>query len=141
VNIRPFALIVLSLAFVVARSPGDLSKKYGPPDAEGYRVTPDPTLIVTYGADQTLCELLVRPRSSATGAISSTVVDRLLRELVPQSARQGTPLTWEERMGCLANRNADYRNLRITRTSNECLADRDKTVLSLTVKWKTATMT
>jgi hypothetical protein len=151
VHMRPFAMIIFGLAgvaFAVAQDPGDLLKKYGPPDVERYRVNSDIAVTVAYGAGRTPCELLVQRRPSSilrsgttTNPISSTVVDNLLSDLVPESTRHGTPKIMDERMGCAAQYTADYDNVRITRQTNECTSGSDEKVISVAVEWKTAQCT
>jgi hypothetical protein len=147
---RPFATIIFGfagVAFALAQNPGDLLKKYEPPDVERYRVSSNIALTVAYGAGRTPCELLVQRRPSSilrSGAtsnpISATVVDQLLSDLVPESTRHGTPKTMFEQMGCAAHATADYDNVRIARQTNECTAS-DEKVVSVSVEWKTAQCT
>lgn len=47
-------------------------------------------------------------------------------------------MTMEESMGRVARRIADYRNLRVMRTTGACTTDKDQNVTSLAVKWTTA---
>jgi hypothetical protein len=76
----------------------ELTAKYGPPEVERYRVTPEVNLTVAYGRDRTVCQLLVEPRTASvletapTGeprTISADLADDLLNELLPLGVRQG----------------------------------------------------
>ena len=108
---RLFVIVSLALAglvFAMALDSREALKKYGAPDVERYRVTSEVSVTVSYGRDRTICELLIQRRPSSIlhdetkkdlYGISSVVVDKLLSELVPESARRGTPRIMHQQMG------------------------------------------
>jgi len=135
-----FMVLVVLLSFMV-RAAGaqsntwELTAKYGPPELEQYRVTPEISLTVEYGQDRTICQLLVEPRTKSVSEISGDLVDKLLNELLPLGARQGEARTMLEQMGCPALLSEDYDNVRIARAMNDC-APAGKSVTSMVIEWK-----
>jgi hypothetical protein len=135
-----FTVFVGLLSFMV-RAAGaqsntwELTAKYGPPEIEQYRVTPEVSLTVEYGQDRAICRLLVEPRTKSVLEISADLVDKLLNELLPLGVRQGEARTMLEQMGCPALLSEDYANVRIARAMNDC-APAGKNVTSLVIEWK-----
>jgi len=153
VYMRPFAIVIFGLAslgFAAAQDSREVLKKYGEPDVERYRLTSDVTVTLAYGKDRTTCEVLVQRRPSSilreeakrnSIVIPSAVVDKLLGELVPESARRGAPKIMYEQMGCGGNRIADYDNVRIAWLTNECATGSDGKITYVSVEWKVAQCT
>ena len=113
----------------------ELTAKYGPPELEQYRVTPEVSLTVEYGQDRRICRLLVEPRTKSVLEISADLVDKLLNELLPLGVRQGEARAMLAQMGCPALLSEDYDNVRIARAMNDC-APAGKNVTSLVIEWK-----
>jgi hypothetical protein len=122
----------------------ELTAKYGPPELERYRISPEVSLTVEYGRDRAVCRLLVEPRTtSASGSaasrepvtISADLADNLLNEMLPPGVRKGEAKTMAEQMGCPGLLLEDYDNVRITRGINDC-APAAKNVTSMTIQWK-----
>jgi hypothetical protein len=153
VYMRLLAIVIFCLfgiAFAVAQDSRRVLKKYGAPDVERYRVTFDVAVTVSYGKDKTACEVLIQRRPSSilhedtkinSIVISSAVVDKLLSELAPESARHGTPKMLFQAMGCAGNHTADYDNVRIIRLTNECGTGNDGKTTFVSVEWKVAQCT
>jgi hypothetical protein len=133
--------VFLGLLLFIARFAGaqsntwELTAKYGPPELERYRVTPEVSLTVEYGRDRTVCRLLVEPRTKSVSEISADLVDKLLNELLPLGVRQGEARVMVEQMGCPALLSEDYDNVRIARAMNDC-APAGKNVTSMVIEWK-----
>jgi len=132
---RPIAFLFfcLTAGSAIAQNTIELTAQYGPPELESYQVADGVTLTVTYGRDRLACNLLVQPRPGAAMAISSSVVDKLLDQLVPPRDRKGKAQRMFMQSGCATSSREQYENVSFGRVSNEC-ASADK-VQSLNIQW------
>ncbi len=130
-----FVNLLLLAAPATAQEVVDFTAKFGPPIVEQYHLQPDERLVVTYGQRHVVCEVRLEPwqeskRREDPAAIPGELVDRVLNELVPTSARVGAPLVMHEQMSRAALTATEYQNVRITRQT-----DGDN-VTALVIRWK-----
>jgi hypothetical protein len=132
---RPIAFLFfcLTASSAIAQNTMELTAQYGPPELESYQVADGVTLTVTYGRDRLACNLLLQPRAGTSTEIPSTLVDKLLDQLVPPRDRKGKAQGMAQQYGCAAAISERYENVSITRVTNEC-AQPDK-VQSLNIHW------
>ncbi len=64
--------------------------KYGQPIEEVFELRPGITLTVLYGDNHQVCKMDIQPGRNAASVISTTFVQQLVDEILPQSTR-GTP--------------------------------------------------
>ena len=129
-----FLFLCLTAASATAQNTIELTAQYGPPESESYQVADSVTLTVIYGKDRQACEILLQPRPAANKSIPSSVVDKLVDQLVPPRERKGKPRLMAQQSGCASAISEQYDNVSITRGTNDCAPVKEK-VQSLTIQW------
>jgi hypothetical protein len=76
-----------------AQTSESIRQRYGKPVSESYQVKPGIFVVVTYGADDTICEMLIQsapdsaPIKHFTPTLKSKEIREVIDELAPKSSR------------------------------------------------------
>lgn len=122
---RPCGTSDSSEVFIAQRAI-DIHTQYGVPDAQRYVARPGIALRVSYGGDQSPCEMLIDrtgpiiQRDMHVKYMRPEVVTEILDEVLPQSDRGIQLRRTVTKSGCTNFEIIDYENATITRTTHTC---------------------
>jgi hypothetical protein len=114
-------LLFLIASVVAAQTMGDLSARYGYPDAERFVARPGMTMLASYAEDRTACEMLIEPKHSIRQSndkeqsMATDNVMKIIDELIPKSERGILLNHIIENMGAGEYQVAEYQNVTIER--------------------------
>ena len=127
--VRRVALLCVTTAFSLSPLFGQidantLSAKYGPPVEQVFGLRSGMTLTVTYGANQEICTLDIRPtRNSPT--IPATLVDEIVNEIVPLFTRGPQKQQVASCAGAICWKVTDYEKLQIGQAAGDVIQSPD----------------
>jgi hypothetical protein len=110
----------------IAQTAIDLHNRYGAPDAQRYVVRPGITLMVSYGSDQSACEMVIErtrsiiPRDEAENYVRPEVMTEIINEVLPEADRGKLLLGVVTKSGCNDLETMDYENVTIHRFRHRC---------------------
>jgi hypothetical protein len=114
-------LFVLIATASVAQTAGELTARYGNPDAERFVSRPGISLMASYSENGTACELMIEPEHSIKQpadkeqSMATHTVTEIIDELIPQSERGVLLHYFIENMGAAEHQVAEYQNVTISR--------------------------
>lgn len=115
-------LFLLFAMVAAAQTAGDLTARYGDPDAEQFVVRPGITMMARYAEDRTACEMLIEPKHSIqrpddkAQSMATGTVSEIIDELIPESERGILLNHGIESMGASEHLVAEYQNVTISRS-------------------------
>jgi hypothetical protein len=96
----------------------ELRSRYGPPDADNFRVRPGIGLLVEYGSDGEACEMQIDPGKTP---LSFELANEILEEAVPPSTRGALingPGSFQAT--CAMSETREYDNVKLWLSGNGC---------------------
>ena len=114
-------LFLLFAMVAAAQTAGDLTARYGDPDAEQFVVRPGITMMARYAEDRTACEMLIEPKHSIQRhddkeqSMATGTVSKVIDELIPELERGIQLNRIIESMGASEYHVAEYQNVTISR--------------------------
>jgi len=119
--------ILLIACLSVAQTSQEFHSRYGDPDIERFTMREGIGLTVLYGSDGLACQMEVQTRQLLVQRprplklMAPEVVDGIIDELVPPDTRGRKVGDMYESMGCARSTVDYYENVRIQRSTDQCL--------------------
>ena len=110
----------------IAQTAIDLHNRYGVPDAQRYVVRPGITLMVSYGSDQSACEMVIErkrsiiPLGEGENYVRPEVMTDIIDKVLPEADRGKLLLGVVTKSGCNDLETRDYENVTIHRFRHRC---------------------